>query len=102
MLALILGVNMDHQQSELPTLPVQLMAKPALTWNEFFSGILGLPNSTAELIAKGDNRPKFFLLGRRRYIRTADAIEWINQMGNSSPYFKRKNRDRPVAKPRVA
>ena len=73
-------------------LPSELMAKPALTWNEFWAGILGLPDSTAELIAKGDNPPKFFLLGRRRYIRTLDAVDWINSISNSARYFPRRNR----------
>lgn len=90
---------MDEQH---PALPAQLMAKPALTWNEFFSGILGLPDSTAEQIAKGDNPPKFFLLGRRRYIRTADAVSWINQIADSAPYFKRTNRSRSAAHSEVA
>lgn len=74
------------------TLPAQLMAKPALTWEEFWSGILGLPDSTAEQIAREPNAPKFFLLGRRRYIRTKDAIAWIDQIAASAPYFPRRNR----------
>lgn len=93
-LAQLLGANMDEAQ--YPALPAQLMAKPALTWDEFWSGILGLPDSTAELIAKGDNPPKFFLLGRRRYIRTADAVAWINSIADSAPYFKRRNQRRNI------
>ena len=81
---------MKKNQDNLP--PSELMAKPALSWHEFFVGILGLPKSTAELIAKRDNAPKFFLIGRRRYIRKSDAIDWIDSIANSSPYFPRRNR----------
>lgn len=70
----------------------QLMAKPALTWAEFWKDLLGLPDSTAEVVAKGDNPPKFFLLGRRRYIRTADAVAWIDSIADASQYIPRRNR----------
>lgn len=73
-------------------LPAQLMAKPALTWDEFWSGILGLPSSTAELVSKQEPAPRFFLIGRRRYIRTSDAIAWLDQAANASPYYPRRNK----------
>jgi hypothetical protein len=73
-------------------LPAQLMAKPALTWEEFWNGILGLPSSTAELVAKQDPPPRFFLIGRRRYILTPDAIAWLNEAASAAPYFPRRNK----------
>jgi hypothetical protein len=74
------------------TQPAQLMAKPALAWEEFWSGILGLPSSTAELVAKQDPAPRFFLIGRRRYILTSDAIAWLDQAADASPYYPRRNK----------
>lgn len=79
-------------EKQITALPAQLMAKPALTWEEFWSGILGLPPSTAELVAKQDPAPRFFLLGRRRYIRTSDAIAWLEQAAKASPYYPRRNK----------
>lgn len=52
----IVGFNSE------PT-PVQLMAKPALTVDEFFTSLLGLPSSTMEFILKEPDPPKVFLLG---------------------------------------
>lgn len=82
------------QETTPAPLPAQLMVKPAMTWEEFWSGILGLPDSTAEQIAREPNAPKFFLLGRRRYIRTADAVAWINDQPTARPYFPRRNTKR--------
>lgn len=81
-----------NPETNPPTLPAQLMAKPALTWEEFWDGILGLPSSTAELVAKQDPTPRFFLIGRRRYIRTSDAIAWLDQAADASPYYPRRNK----------
>lgn len=75
-------------------LPAQLMAKPALYWPEFWQGLLGIPDSTADELARAPDAPKFFLIGRRRYIRTADAIEWINRIAQSRPYTPRRNNRR--------
>lgn len=72
--------------------PSQLMAKPLLSWDEFWQGIVGIPDSTAAQVAKEEPAPKFFLLGRRRYIRTADACAWIDQRAESAPYFPRRNK----------
>lgn len=82
---------MEHP-TDTAALPAQLMAKPALTWDEFWSGILGLPDTTAEQLAREPDGPKFFLLGRRRYIRTADVIEYIDHRAKAMPYFPRRNR----------
>lgn len=83
---------MDHESNTSATLPAQLMAKPAITFEEFFQDVLGLPKSTAEELARQDNAPRFFLLGRRRYIRTEDAKVWIDKMATATPYFPRRNR----------
>ncbi len=82
------------EQRDTPALPAQLMAKPALSWSEFWTDLLGLPDSTAEQITREPNPPKFFLLGRRRYIRTKDAIAWIDAVAQQSPYFPRRNHKR--------
>lgn len=76
------------------TLPAQLMAKPALYWPEFWQDLLGIPDTTAEQLAREPDGPKFFLIGRRRYIRTADAIAWIDRIAASKPYFPRRNNRR--------
>ena len=83
---------MEHEQKAAATLPAQLMAKPAITFEEFFLDVLGLPKSTAEELARSKTAPKFFLLGRRRYIRTEDAKLWIDQQAAATPYFPRRNR----------
>jgi len=69
----------------------QLMAKPALSWDEFFGDLLGLPESTAELLMREDPKPKFFLLGRRRYILVTAAVAWLEEMALAHPYFPRRN-----------
>lgn len=74
--------------------PAELMAKPALTFEELFCDLLGLPVSTAEELARGEDAPTMFLLGRRRYIRHADAIAWIDSMAQAKPYFPRRNNRR--------
>lgn len=79
-------------ETKNPTLPAQLMAKPALTWEEFWDGILGLPSSTAEQVAKQDPAPRFFLIGRRRYILTSDAVEWLTRAASAAPYYPRRNK----------
>lgn len=69
-----------------------LMAKPVLSWDEFWLGLLGLPAATAEQLARENPTPRFFLLGRRRFIRTADAIDWLDETAAAHPYFPRKNK----------
>ncbi len=72
--------------------PSQLMAKPALTFEELFGGLLNLPDSTAEQVAREEPAPRLFMLGRRRYIRTEDAVEWLKQRAEAAPYFPRRNK----------
>ena len=71
--------------------PLQIMSKPAMTWAEFWQGLLGIPESTAEEIARRVDAPRFFLIGRRRFIRTADARAWIDSTAAARPYFPRRN-----------
>lgn len=73
------------------TLPAQLMAKPALYWPEFWQCLLGIPDSTANEIVRQPDAPPFFMIGRRRYIRTADAIAWVERISKSHPYYPRVN-----------
>jgi hypothetical protein len=77
--------------NQVTLLPEQLMAKPALEFFEFWKGLLNLPESTAEEITRSGEGPKFFLIGRRRYIRQQDALAWIDQMAEAKPYFPRRN-----------
>lgn len=72
--------------------PSELMAKPALSFEEFFCELLGLPSSTAEQICRGHEAPPMFALGRRRYIRTCDAVEWLDEMAKYAVYVPRRNR----------
>lgn len=81
---------MQHEEI-VTTLPSELMAKPALYWPEFWQGLLGIPESTAEEIAREPGAPKFFLIGRRRFIRTADAVAWLDKRATVKPYIPRRN-----------
>jgi hypothetical protein len=81
--------NIDKGAAETAS---ALMKKPALSWQEFWQGVMGLPVSTAEQVAREGNFPKFFMVGRRRFIKTEDAVAWISDRAASAPYFKRKNR----------
>lgn len=85
---------MDQQPAA--ALPSELMAKPVLSWQEFWGSILGIPDSTAEQLAREPAAPKFFTLGRRRYIRTVDARAWIDQRAQAVPYTPRRNRCQPA------
>lgn len=85
------------QEKNESALPAQLMAKPALYWPEFWQDLLGIPDSTAEEITRQPDGPRFFLIGRRRFIRTADAVEWIDRIAKSKPYFPRRNARRSKA-----
>ena len=76
--------------------PDQLMAKPALSFSEFLELLLGIPKRTAEDITRAGEGPKFFLIGRRRYVRTADAREWVEHQVKARPYFPRRNNRRSV------
>ncbi|HJV28680.1 MAG TPA: hypothetical protein VJ673_23575 [Aromatoleum sp.] len=81
------------QQNPLPApqlSPSELMAKPAMSWPEFLQ-LLGLPESTAEEAIREPDAPKFFLIGRRRYIRTADVVAWLDKQATAKPYFPRRN-----------
>jgi hypothetical protein len=68
-----------------------LMRLPAMPASDFFGVVLGLPDSTAEEIIDVGDGPEMFLLGRRRYIRTVDALAWLDERAQSAPYVKRRN-----------
>ncbi len=68
-----------------------LMNLPAMPASDFFGVVLGLPDSTAEEIIDAGNGPDMFLLGRRRYIRTVDALAWLDDRSKVAPYVKRRN-----------
>lgn len=72
----------------------ELMAKPAMSFEEWFCGVVGLPETTAEELVRSPEAPPMFLLGRRRYIRTSDAIAWLDRMAQAKPYFPRRNNRR--------
>ncbi|MDX9718431.1 MAG: hypothetical protein RBT67_13760 [Thauera sp.] len=81
-------------QTAVTASPADLMAKPAMSFEELFLGLLGLPESTAEELVRSPDAPKMFLLGRRRYIRTPDAVAWLDRMAEAKPYFPRRNNRR--------
>lgn len=89
----LLTFLLDYEKS---TKPSELMCKPALSFEEFFCELLGLPSSTAEQIVRGHEAPPMFALGRRRYIRTSDALEWIDDMAKRAVYIPRRNRKEVV------
>lgn len=77
--------NRPASLTELAQLPAIPLADFAL-W-------LGLPLRTLlELIEEFPAR--VFLLGRRRYIRREDALEWIDQMAERQPWTRRRNNPR--------
>ena len=90
----------DPNEGEALAPASEILAKPAMSWAEFWQGVLGLPASTAELIAREPDAPHFYLIGRRRYIRKTDALDWIDQKARSAPYFPRRNRKPETKRPR--
>ena len=92
------GTAQMHDNQTALHSPSDLMAKPALTWDEFWLGILGLPDTTANEIVRGDESPAFFLIGRRRFIRTVDAIAWLDRMAKVRAYTPRRNNCRGATK----
>lgn len=76
-----------------------LAHKPVWTMAELCFAI-DVPFST--LLQVIDEIPApIFLIGRRRFIRRDDAIQWIDELAEAFPYTKRRNaRLNPNAKPR--
>lgn len=74
--------------------PAELMAKPVFSFTEFWEGLLNLSKSTGEKITQDGNGPKIFMIGRHRFIRKQDALDWIDQQTETRPYFPRKNNKR--------
>lgn len=89
---------MQHENTEHDLLParpaslVELSQLPAIPLAHFALW-LGLPLRTLlELIEEVP--AKVFLLGRRRYIRREDALEWIDEMAERQPWTRRRNNPR--------
>lgn len=78
--------------NENTKLPSEIMAKPAISWEEWWGSILGIAESTAEMVARQEPKPNFFLIGRRRYIKTSDAVAWVDAMADTHEYVPRKNK----------
>ncbi|NWF46924.1 helix-turn-helix domain-containing protein [Hydrogenophaga sp. D2P1] len=73
------------------------LAKPAWSFEELCV-VLGLPDSTVELIAREQPAPPFFMLGRRRYILRTDALDWLEERRNAHPWVPRKNNRKKVSR----
>lgn len=84
---------LSMSETVLAQLPEQLMAKPAMSVDEFFVNLLGVPTSTMEQLLKEPAPPKVFLLGRRRYVLREDALTWLEHKAGL-PYAPRKNNRR--------
>lgn len=78
-----------HEESP-PLTPSHLMAKPAMSFYEFWVDLLGVAKSTAEEITRAGDGPAFFLIGRCRYVRKEDALAWIDKQAEQRPYFPRR------------
>lgn len=65
--------------------------KPVLSWPEFWD-LIGVTESTARTLAKGPDAPPFFTLGRKRFIRLEDALDWIERIAETRRYVPRKNK----------
>lgn len=72
------------------------MSKPALSFDEFCE-VLDLPKSTLEEITRVGDGPSFFLIGRRRYVRRQDMLDWIDKQAEQKPYFPRRHNRRSGA-----
>ena len=74
----------------------ELIHKPVWSFSEL-AKIFGLPASTLEGLAK-DHPARFFVMGRRRFIKQADAMDWLDDVAAANPYYPRKNFSRGVSK----
>lgn len=66
--------------------------KPVLSWKEFWHDLIGVPTTTASKLYAEPNAPRFFLIGRHRYIKLDDALAWLETMAATRPYTPRKNK----------
>lgn len=74
----------------------ELIHKPVWSFNEL-AKIFGLPASTLEMLAK-DHPARFFVMGRRRFIKQSDAMDWLDDVASANPYHPRKNYVRGAAR----
>jgi hypothetical protein len=65
--------------------------KPVLTWPEFWKDMIGVTESTARKLSTGPDAPRFFTLGRKRFIRLDDALAWLETAAATRRYVPRKN-----------
>ncbi len=66
-----------------------VLQKPVWSFNEL-AQIFGLPISTLEQILREQPAP-FFLMGRRRFIKRADAMDWLDDIAASNQHIPRRN-----------
>lgn len=78
--------------------PHLLMMKPALTFHEVCF-LLDLPSSTMTLETK-DVPMKWFRLGRRRYVRREDFLQWLGLLAERKPALEDEE-DEPPAQRRA-
>ncbi len=64
-----------------------IAAKPVWSMDDFHT-MLDVPFTTLEQ-ALVDCPAKVFTIGRRRYIKQADALAWVDQMATRYPYTRR-------------
>jgi len=71
---------MQHIQPELSAIAVDQFIKS-----------LPLPKSTFAKLVREGNGPRMFVLGRRRYLTSDDAQQWLERMRDKFAYVKRTN-----------
>ncbi len=69
-----------------------LIAKPVWSFTDL-TQIFGLPVSTLEQVLREHPAP-FFLLGRRRFIKRGDAMDWLDDVAAANRHYPRKNNRR--------
>lgn len=72
-------------------LPGQLWQAPLMSFDDLNNYALNIPASTAEMLIKRGDYPPLFVIGRRRYARTADVLAWIDQNAEAHAYVPRVN-----------
>lgn len=75
--------------SEITT-PENPLSKACLSWREFWFDLIGVTESTARKLYKSEDSPRFFLIGRQRFIKKDDALDWVEQMAVKHPYTPRR------------
>ncbi len=65
----------------------ELAAKPVWSMLDL-AALMDVPFSTLEQAIE-DCPPRLFTVGRRRYIKPADAMVWIDQLATRYPYTRK-------------